>query len=259
MNGGHAVALKWSLQHVYNIGPEDTWWSASDIGWVVGHSYIVYAPLLTGCTSILFEGKPIGTPDAGTFFRIIEEHNVKALFTAPTAFRAIRKIDPEGKFIKKHNLKTFETLFLAGERLDPDTLRWAEKQLGVAVVDNFWQTESGWPIIASCQGVKDPLPVKAGSSGIAVPGYDIRVLEPETGKEMGPEEEGDICLKLPLPPGTLPYLYNNKELYKEAYLSQHEGFYNTGDYGYIDNDGYVFAMARTGEKAFCVLLVPLYM
>ena len=244
-NGGHAVALKWSMNNIYDTAPGEVYWAASDIGWVVGHSYIVYAPLFQGCTTILYEGKPVGTPDAGAFWRVIAEHGVKTLFTAPTAFRAIKREDPDGALLKTCDLSRFATLFLAGERCDPDTLAWAEGHLGKPVIDHWWQTETGWPIGANCIGIEH-LPVKPGSPTRAVPGWDVRVLG-EKGKEVRRGESGAICCKLPLPPGSLPTLWNADERYKEAYLADYPGYYKTGDAGHMDEDDYVFVMTRTDD------------
>jgi len=244
-NGGHAVALKWSMQHVYNVQPGDVYWAASDIGWVVGHSYIVYAPLLHGCTTILYEGKPIGTPDAGAFWRVIEQHGVNCLFTAPTAFRAIRREDPAGKLLHKYDISSLRTLFLAGERCDPDTLHWAEKQLEVPVIDHWWQTESGWAMAANPMGI-EMLPVKPGSPTVAVPGYDIRVLD-DDGRELPRGETGNIVVKLPLPPGTLPTLWGNRQRYFDTYLSRFDGYYLTGDAGILDEAGYLWVMSRIDD------------
>jgi len=244
-NGGHAVALAWSMQNVYDIGPGEVWWAASDVGWVVGHSYIVYAPLLVGATTVVYEGKPVGTPDAGAFWRLIAEHGVKALFTAPTAIRAIRREDPEGALIRQHDLSRFETLFLAGERLDPDTYHWATEVLGVPVVDNWWQTETGWPIAANLRGL-EPLPLKEGSPSVAVPGYDVRVLD-GVGQEVAPGVEGNIVIRLPLPPGTLPTLWGDDDRYIGSYLSAFPGYYTTGDGGYRDEDGYLYVLGRTDD------------
>jgi propionyl-CoA synthetase len=243
--GGHAVALKWSLRNVYGMKPGEVFWAASDIGWVVGHSYIVYAPLLLGCTTILYEGKPVGTPDAGAFWRVIAQHDVSALFTAPTAFRAIKREDPEGKQLAGHDLGRFRTLFLAGERADPDTIAWAERLLGVPVIDHWWQTETGWAIAANCMGL-GPLPVKHGSPTKPVPGYDVRVLG-EGGRELGPGETGALCVKLPLPPGCLPTLWNDEDGFRRAYLEQFPGHYATADAGHVDEDGYLFIMSRTDD------------
>jgi propionyl-CoA synthetase len=242
-NGGHAVALTWSMKNVYNIEAGDMWWSASDVGWVVGHSYIVYAPLFAGATTIVFEGKPVGTPDAGTFWRVIEKYGVKGLFTAPTAIRAIRKEDYNAEFIKKTDLSKFENLFLAGERLDPDTYHWATENLGVPVIDNWWQTETGWPIASNLRGL-EPMTIKPGSPTVAIPGYDIKVLD-ESGKELPAGTEGNIAITLPLPPGTLPTLWGDDQRYIDSYLTVFPGMYASGDGGYIDEDGYVYIMGRT--------------
>lgn len=246
-NGGHAVVLKWSMKHVYDIDPGEVFWAASDVGWVVGHSYIVYAPLLQGCTSILFEGKPVGTPDAGTFWRVIQDHGVKALFTAPTAFRAIKQQDPEGKLIGNYDISQFKTLFLAGERADPDTIIWAQDTLKVPVLDHWWQTETGWPMGANCAGYGIK-PVKLGSPTLPVPGYDIRIVDEEDPTtEMKPGEIGVIAVKLPLPPGTLQTLWQNDAGLLKSYMDEIPGFYKTGDAGYVDEDGYLFIMARTDD------------
>ncbi|HXV25674.1 MAG TPA: propionyl-CoA synthetase [Alphaproteobacteria bacterium] len=244
-NGGHAVALNWTMKAIYDVDPGEVFWAASDVGWVVGHSYIVYAPLLHGCTTILYEGKPVGTPDAGAFWRVISQHKVKALFTAPTAFRAIKREDPEGTEIGKYDLTRFRTLFLAGERSDPDTLRWAETRLKVPVIDHWWQTETGWAIAANCMGL-GPLPVKHGSPTKAVPGWDVRVLG-ANGKPADAGAIGALVCKLPLPPGTLPTLWNAEERYRKSYLDRFPGFYETADAGMIDEDGYVYVMARTDD------------
>ena len=244
-NGGHAVALKWSMQAIYGVGSGEVYWAASDIGWVVGHSYIVYAPLLKGCTSILYEGKPVGTPDPGAFWRLIAQHGVNVLFTAPTAFRAIKKEDPQGTHMARHDLSRFRTLFLAGERCDPDTLLWAREKLGVPVIDHWWQTETGWPIGANCVGL-GMLPVKPGSPTKPVPGYDVRVLS-EDNTEMAAGQIGSIAIKLPLPPGCLPTLWNNDEGYETSYLVRHPGHYLTGDAGFKDEDGYVYIMSRVDD------------
>ena len=245
-NGGHAVALHWSMRNVYDAHPGDVFWAASDVGWVVGHSYIVYAPLLAGCTTVMYEGKPVGTPDPGAFWRVIEDHGVRTLFTAPTAIRAIRKEDPEGEHVGRHNLARFESLFLAGERLDPDTYLWATRMLGDRpVIDHWWQTETGWPIAANCLGI-ERLPVKAGSPTRAVPGYDVRVMRGD-GSVAGPGEEGAIAIRLPLPPGTLPTLWGDDERFRASYLSAFPGHYVTGDGGLIDADGYLFVMGRIDD------------
>jgi propionyl-CoA synthetase len=244
-NGGHAVALKWSMKNIYDVEPGDVYWAASDIGWVVGHSYIIYAPLLHGCTTILYEGKPVGTPDAGAFWRVIEQHKVNCLFTAPTAFRAIRREDPEGDLLKEYDISSLKALYLAGERCDPDTLHWAETQLNLPVIDHWWQTESGWPMAANPMGVEH-LPVKAGSPTVAVPGYDIRVLDDE-GNEVPRGQSGYIMVKLPLPPGCLNTLWGNRKRYHDAYLSRFEGYYLTGDAGVMDEEGYLWVMSRIDD------------
>jgi len=244
-NGGHAVALAWTMANVYDVGPGEVFWAASDVGWVVGHSYIVYAPLLVGATTVLYEGKPVGTPDASAFWRVIADHGVKALFTAPTAFRAIRKDDPTAALRAGYDLSSLTTLFLAGERLDPDTYHWASDTLGIPVVDNWWQTETGWPIAANPRGL-EPMPIKPGSPTVVMPGYDVQVLD-ENGTPVAPGEEGNICIRLPLPPGTLPTLWNDDHRYVDSYLSVFSGYYTTGDGGSIDADGYVFVMGRTDD------------
>ncbi|MBA2445224.1 MAG: propionyl-CoA synthetase [Nocardioidaceae bacterium] len=244
-NGGHAVALTWSMPHIFDTSAGQVWWTASDVGWVVGHSYIVYAPLFAGATTVLYEGKPVGTPDAGAFWRVIEEHRVEALFTAPTALRAIKKEDPSGERVQDYSLASLRNLFMAGERLDPETYQWATEILGVPVIDNWWQTETGWPIAANLRGL-DPLPLKAGSPSVPVPGFDIQVLD-EHGNVLQPNNEGAICLRLPLPPGTLTTLYNDDDRYVSSYLSAFDGYYLSGDGGYIDDDGYVFVMGRTDD------------
>jgi propionyl-CoA synthetase len=244
-NGGHMVALKWTMKNVYGVDPGDVYWAASDVGWVVGHSYIVYAPLLHGCTTIMFEGKPVGTPDAGTFWRVISEHGVAAMFTAPTAFRAIKKEDPKGELIKNYDLSKFRTLFLAGERADTDTIQWAERCLGVPVLDHWWQTESGWAMAANPVGL-GTLPVKYGSPTVAMPGYDVRIVD-EAGTEIKDGDIGVIVVKLPLPPGCLPSLWNNDDRFKSSYLETFEGYYETSDAGYKDEDGYLYIMARTDD------------
>jgi propionyl-CoA synthetase len=244
-NGGHLVALKWSMQHIYGVEPGEVYWAASDVGWVVGHSYIVYAPLFNGNTTVLYEGKPVGTPDAGAFWRVVSQHGVKVLFTAPTAFRAIKREDPSGELIRKYDLSGFRTLFLAGERCDPDTLLWAQKQLGVPVIDHWWQTETGWPIGANCIGL-GMLPVKPGSCTKPVPGYDVRVFGYD-GSELPSGQIGTIVIKLPLPPGCLATLWNNDEGYRKAYLAGFPGYYLTADAGYKDEDGYLWVMTRTDD------------
>ena len=244
-SGGHAVALKWTMSNIYNVKPGDVYWAASDIGWVVGHSYIVYAPLLHGCTSILYEGKPVGTPDAGAFWRVIEQHKVNCLFTAPTAFRAIRREDPAGQLLAQHDISSLKALYLAGERCDPDTLHWAEDQLNVPVIDHWWQTESGWPMAANPMGVEH-MKVKAGSPTVAVPGYDIRVLDDE-GEEVLRGQSGNIMVKLPLPPGNLSTLWGNQQRFYDAYLSRFEGYYLTGDAGVMDEEGYLWVMSRIDD------------
>jgi propionyl-CoA synthetase len=244
-NGGHAVALKWTMENIYDVRPGEVFWAASDVGWVVGHSYIVYAPLLHGCTTVLYEGKPVGTPDAGAFWRVIAEHGVVSMFTAPTAFRAIRQQDPEGALIAEHDLGKFRSLFLAGERCDPDTLGWAEQQLGVPVIDHWWQTETGWAIAATCLGV-EASPIVPGSPGRPAPGWDLVALGPD-GAELPRGEIGALCARLPMPPSSLPALWNAEQRFIEAYFSNYPGFYETADAGYIDEDGYVHVMARTDD------------
>ena len=244
-NGGHAVAMHWSMKGVYDLDPGDCWWAASDIGWVVGHSYIVYAPLLHGNTTIMFEGKPVGTPDAGVFWRVIAEHGVKALFTAPTAFRAIKKEDPEGKLIGQYDLSGFDTLFLAGERADPDTIQWAERMLDRPVIDHWWQTETGWAMAANCLGL-GRFPVKYGSPTKPTPGYQIDILG-DDGRPLPDGEIGAICVKLPLPPSGLPTLWNNDDGYIESYMVDFPGYYKTGDAGMYDEDGYIYIMSRTDD------------
>ena len=248
--GGYAVALAWSMANIYGVRPDEVFWTASDVGWVVGHSYIVYAPLIHGCTSVLYEGKPVGTPDAGAFWRVIEQHKVRVFFTAPTAFRAIKREDPEGKLIQARDLSGFRALFLAGERADPPTVAWAEEVLKVPVIDHWWQTETGWPIGANCLGIEQ-LPVKLGSCTRAVPGWDIRVLDAEReGESVEVKKSGDIgalAVKLPLPPGALPTLWQADERFVQSYLSTYPGYYQTGDAGFIDNDGYIQVMARTDD------------
>ena len=244
-NGGHAVALHWSMKNIYGVEPGEVYWAASDIGWVVGHSYIIYGPLLHGNTTVLFEGKPVGTPDAGAFWRVAAEHKVAAMFTAPTAFRAIKQQDPNGDLIGNYDLSSLRTLFLAGERCDPDTLHWAEDRLGIPVIDHWWQTETGWAIAANCVGI-ELLPVKAGSVGPAAPGWDVHALDSE-GNDVAPGDVGAIACKLPLPPGTLPGLWNAEERFRESYLSTFPGYYETGDAGFVDEDGYINVMSRTDD------------
>ncbi len=244
-NGGHAVALKWSLRHVYGMQPGEVFWAASDIGWVVGHSYIVYAPLFLGCTTVLYEGKPVGTPDASAFWRVASQHGVTALFAAPTALRAIKREDPRAERAKDFDLSKLRTLFLAGERADPDTVEWCEQALGVPVIDHWWQTETGWPIAANCVGL-GALPVKHGSPTRPVPGYDVRVLD-DAGRELPPGETGQLVVKLPLPPGCLKTLYRDDDGFERIYLSRHPGYYETADAGHIDEDGYLWVMARIDD------------
>ena len=245
-NGGHVVALKWTMKNIYNIDAGDVYWAASDVGWVVGHSYIVYAPLFNGSTTVLYEGKPVGTPDAGAFWRVISQHKIKTMFTAPTAFRAIKQQDPNGELIKNYDLSNFKFLFLAGERLDPDTLRWAERHLGVPVIDHWWQTETGWAICANCMGLHH-FPVKEGSPTKPAPGWNLQVLDPEAKTPVKAGEIGALVVKLPLPPGTLPTLWNNDQGYINSYLEEFPGYYKTADAGYIDEDGYAFVMTRTDD------------
>jgi propionyl-CoA synthetase len=244
-NGGHAVAMAWSMKYIYNVQPGEVYWAASDVGWVVGHSYIVYAPLLNGSTTVLYEGKPVGTPDPGAFWRMIEEHSIRVLFTAPTAFRAIKKEDPHAEYLKKYNISSLRALFLAGERCDPDTLHWAQDILGVPVVDHWWQTETGWAIAANCLGL-EPMPVKAGSPTVAVPGYDVQVLDEEN-RQLPPGEIGRIMIKLPMPPACLPTLWQNDRRFEDSYLSVVPGYYLTGDAGYKDEDGYLYIMSRIDD------------
>ena len=244
-NGGHAVALSWSMKNIYGVDPGDVYWAASDVGWVVGHSYIVYGPLFHGCTTILYEGKPVGTPDPGAFWRVIAEHGVDVMFTAPTAFRAIKREDPAGEYVRKYDLSSLKTLFLAGERCDPDTLNWAGEILGVPVIDHWWQTETGWAIASNCMGIEQ-LPIKPGSPTRAVPGYDVRVLDHD-GRELPNGDIGSIMVRLPLPPGTLTTLWQNDERYVDAYLSAQDGWYLTGDAGYRDDDGYLWVMSRIDD------------
>ena len=244
-NGGHAVALKWSMEHVYGVSPGEVFWAASDFGWAVGHSYMVYGPLLHGCTTIVYEGKPVGTPDAGEFWRIIAEHRVSVLFTAPTAFRAIKREDPRGEFFRRHSLPHFRSLFLAGERLDPDTYHWARELLGRPVIDNWWQTETGWPAASNCMGL-EPLPFKPGSPTKPVPGYTIQVVD-EQGNQQPAGKEGLVVIRLPLPPGTLPTLWNDDARFRSTYLERFPGYYLTGDGGYFDPDGYLYVMGRVDD------------
>ena len=243
--GGSVVALKWTMSAIYDTNPGDVYWAASDIGWVVGHSYIIYAPLFQGCTTVMYEGKPVGTPDAGAFWRVISEHKVKVLFTAPTAFRAIKKDDPTGALLEQYDLSCFEALYLAGERCDPDTLEWAQQKLGVPVIDHWWQTETGSSIAANCRGI-EAMPVIPGSPSVAVPGHDVRVLDNE-GKPVAPGDIGAIVVRLPLPPGTFIDLWNASERFQSAYFERYPGFYETGDAGFIDDKGYIFVMSRTDD------------
>jgi len=244
-NGGHAVAIKWSMDHIYGVQPGEVFWAASDVGWVVGHSYIVYGPLLHGCTTLVYEGKPVGTPDPGAFWRVISEYGVSVMFTAPTAFRAIKREDPNAEYLKKYDLSHFRALFLAGERCDPDTLNWAIQILKVPVIDHWWQTETGWAIAANCLGVEH-LPVKPGSPTVAVPGYNVQVLD-EAGDEVKAGDIGRLMIKLPLPPGSLPTLWNNDERFLSSYLNAQPGYYLSGDAGYKDADGYLFIMSRIDD------------
>jgi len=244
-HGGHLVALKWTMKNVYDVEPGDVYWAASDVGWIVGHSYIVYAPLFHGCTTVLYEGKPVGTPDPGAFWRVISEHKVNVMFTAPTAFRAIKREDPEGEFIGRYDLSCFRSLFLAGERCDADTLEWAQRQLGVPVVDHWWQTETSWAIGANCAGLGD-LPIKPGSCGLAVPGYDVRVLD-GSGNVVTAGETGSVAIKTPLPPGCLPTLWNNDDGFVDTYFTAFPGYYSTADAGFKDEDGYLWIMSRTDD------------
>jgi propionyl-CoA synthetase len=243
--GGSIAVLKWSMQAIYNVEPGDVYWAASDVGWVVGHSYIVYAPLFAGCTTVLYEGKPVGTPDPGAFWRVIEEYQVKVMFTAPTAFRAIKREDPKGKYLQQYDLSHLQSLFLAGERCDPHTLEWATEKLGVPVIDHWWQTESGWPICSNCLGL-EPLPIVPGSPARAVPGYDVQVLDSE-GEAVPAGDIGALVIRSPLPPGTFTTLWNADQRFEDAYFKRYPGFYETGDAGYIDDNGYVFVMARTDD------------
>jgi propionyl-CoA synthetase len=244
-NGGHAVAIHWSMKNIYNVDAGDVFWAASDVGWVVGHSYIVYGPLLKGCTTVMYEGKPVGTPDPGAFWRVISEHKVKVLFTAPTAFRAIKKEDPEAEHLGRYDISGMDALFLAGERCDPDTLHWARKILDRPVIDHWWQTETGWAIAANPLGI-EKMPVKPGSPTVAMPGYDVRVLA-EGGAEVNAGDMGDIVIKLPLPPSCLPTLWGNEQRFHDAYLAKYPGYYLTGDAGFKDDDGYLWIMSRTDD------------
>ena len=244
-SGGHMISLLWSMKNFYDISKCDVFWAASDVGWVVGHSYICYAPLLNGSTSIIFEGKPVGTPDAGTFWRVISDYKVKSLFTAPTAFRAIKREDPDGKFIEKYDIKCLKTLFLAGERADPDTIRWAQKKLNIPVIDHWWQTETGSPMVGNPIGI-ERLPIKIGSPTLPLPGYNLKVLD-TNGNSLKANELGSIAVKLPLPPGSLPSLWKNDKRYINSYLKKFPGYYETGDAGMIDEDGYVYIMSRTDD------------
>ncbi len=244
-NGGHAVAMNWSMKHIYGMKRGEVYWAASDVGWVVGHSYIVYAPLIYGCTTIMYEGKPIGTPDPGAFWRMIQQHQISVLFTAPTAFRAIKREDPEGEYLKNYDLSKFRALFLAGERTDPDTFHWASEKLGVPVIDHWWQTETSWSIVGNYMGLEYFQP-KPGSATKPTPGYDVKILDSD-GKEMGPGEEGIIAVKLPLPPGTFQTLWKNEKRFRESYMAPFPGYYFTGDGGYVDEEGYVFVMGRVDD------------
>jgi propionyl-CoA synthetase len=244
-NGGHAVAMQWSMKNIYNMEPGEVFWAASDVGWVVGHSYIVYAPLFNGNTTLVYVGKPVGTPDPGAFWRVISEHDVRVMFTAPTAFRAIKKEDPNGEYLKKYEMPNFRALFLAGERCDPDTLEWAQTMLKIPVIDHWWQTETGWGIAANCLGIEQ-LPVKAGSPTCAVPGYNVQVLD-DNGNEVKDGDIGSIMIKLPMPPGCLPTLWGRDDHFLKSYLSAHDGYYLTGDAGYKDSDGYLWIMSRIDD------------
>ena len=243
--GGSVVSLKWTMSAIYDVKPGDVYWAASDIGWVVGHSYIIYGPLFMGCTTVMYEGKPVGTPDAGAFWRVIEQNKVSVLFTAPTAFRAIKRVDPEGALIKGYDLSCFKTLYLAGERCDPDTLNWAQNKLKVPVIDHWWQTETGYSICANCRGI-EALPVVPGSPSVPVPGYDVRILD-QDGQAVATGDIGSIVIKLPLPPGTFTNLWGARERFKSAYFERFPGYYETGDAGFIDDNGYVFVMSRTDD------------
>jgi len=247
-NGGHAVALRYSMDAIYDVGPGEVMLTASDVGWVVGHSYIVYAPLITGATTVLYEGKPVGTPDAGAFWRLVADHRVKVLFTSPTALRAVKRADPDGELMKQYDLSSLRTLFLAGERLDPASYEWASTHLGIPVVDHWWQTETGWPIAANLRGSAryEPMPIKAGSPTVPVPGYDVVILGPD-GRGLPAGQEGAICLALPLPPGTSQGVWGDDQRYVESYLTAYPGYYSTGDGGYLDDDGYLFVLGRTDD------------
>ncbi|MBU3030473.1 AMP-binding protein [Paracoccus marinaquae] len=242
---GHLVALNWTMKNIYGIDAGDVFWAASDVGWVVGHSYICYGPLIAGATTIVFEGKPVGTPDAGTFWRVIQNHRVKSFFTAPTAIRAVKREDPNGELIRDYNLSSLQAVFLAGERADPDTIQWLEDQLNLPVIDHWWQTETGWGIVANPFGI-EPMPVKKGSPSVPMPGYDVQILD-EAGQPVGPDTLGAIALRLPLPPGTLPSLWNAEDRFRKSYLDHFPGYYETGDAGYVDKDGYLYIMARTDD------------
>jgi propionyl-CoA synthetase len=244
-NGGHAVALHYSMKAIYDIDPDDVFWAASDVGWVVGHSYIVYGPLIKGCTSVLYEGKPVRTPDAGAYWRVIQDHQVNSFFVAPTAFRAIRKEDPECRLKGGYDISSLRYQFVAGERLDPPTYHWLREHLQIPVIDHWWQTETGWSICANMAGV-ELLATRPGSPSLPVPGYDLRILD-ETGHEVGPNQEGAVVLKAPLPPGSLPTVWGDHQRFLDAYFSQYEGFYFTGDEGYRDEDGYVYIMGRMDD------------
>jgi propionyl-CoA synthetase len=244
-NGGHAVAMQWSMENVYDVQPGEVFWAASDIGWVVGHSYIVYAPLIYGCTTILYEGKPVGTPDAGAFWRVVDEHKVNVLFTAPTALRAVKREDPAGTQVARYDISSLRTLFLAGERADPPTIDWVEEHLRILVIDHWWQTETGWAVAANCLGIEQ-LPIRKGSSARAVPGFDVQCLD-VNGNPVPPGETGALCIRLPMPPGCLPTLWRNDDGFKRAYLEQYPGFYMTADAGYIDDDDYIWVMSRTDD------------
>ena len=242
---GHLVALNWSMKNIYDVDPGDVFWAASDVGWVVGHSYICYGPLIAGNTTIVFEGKPVGTPDAGTFWRVISDHKVKSFFTAPTAFRAVKREDPKGEFLKKYDISCLKKIYLAGERADPDTINWAKDQTGLPIIDHWWQTETGWAIAANPAGI-ELMDIKVGSPSVAMPGYDVQILD-EAGHPMKPGELGAIAVKLPLPPGTLPTLWNAEERFRKSYLNTFPGYYETGDAGMVDEDGYLYIMARTDD------------